>query len=168
MQEINDARSLIFAGKYREAGVLLDSLLKKEKENDELWYLRGIVSLKLKSYEHAHECFEHALWLNKKAEYYKIKGMAHMEMFELWEALSDFEAALKLDKNDATTYFLIAICYLLLGDERSEYYLKSAWKLNRKRTKTLLKNFYESLIQPDPYTNKKMKDEIEKQLKDLS
>ncbi len=167
MQEREQVRKLMAVGKYRDAGVLLDSLLRKEKKNDEIWYLRGILSLKLKNYEHAHECFEQALWLNKKTEYYKIRGMAHMENFEIDAALVLFENALKLNKNDASLYFFIAVCYLLIGDPRSEDYFKVAWKLNKKITRELIKNFYDTIIKPDFSINKKLKEEIEKELEKL-
>lgn len=167
MQEIDNARSLISSGKYKEAGKILDNVLAKNKEDDDVWYLRGIVSLKLRSYEYAHECFEHALWIAKRAKYYKIVGMAHIELFEINAAIENFERALRLDKKDPELYFFIAVCFLLTGDPGTEHYLKTAWKLNKRRTKELLKNFYDTLIRPDYATNQRVKEEIEKELERL-
>lgn len=168
MKDIERARSLIIAGKYREATLLLDRLLRKEKENDELWYLRGILSLKLKNYNYAQECFERAVWIIQKAQYFKIMGMAHMELFELEEALADFKKALEHDPNDATVHFFIAICYLFTDDQRVGKHLQYAWRIDRKRTKQLLENFYSMFIKKDPGVNKKMKAEIEKELNKMA
>lgn len=164
MSELEEVKKLISSGKYCHATKILDGLLRKNKDNAEVWYLRGLISLKSRNYEYAHECLLRAILLNKKAEYYRIKGMAHMEMFELPDAIANFESALRLDRKDAAVHFFIAVCLLLLGDLRSEIYFRNAWQLNKRRTKELMKNFYDTILRPDVSVNKKLKDEIEKEL----
>ncbi len=94
MAEIDEAKTLVLQGRYKEAGSVLDRLLITLRDDDEAWYLRGIVFLKLKNYDGAQECFGHALILGKKSKYYQIKGMAHFELFEMDEAAGGVAAAL--------------------------------------------------------------------------
>src|SRR3989338_351177 len=107
MADIKYAKTLLAKGNYRQAATELDMLLRKEKENEELWYLRGVVSLKLNNYDAAHENFQRANWIKKKAEHFKIMGMAHLEVFELEEAIDDFKQAIAMEKGDSELPFFI-------------------------------------------------------------
>lgn len=167
MEDMEQARSLLIKQRYREAADLLDRLLPGNTENDELWYLRGIASLKLKSYDAAQECFERALLLGKKSRYYQIKGMAHFEVFEMEDAAAAFLNALALEPNDATSNFFLAMCYLFLDDPRSDTHIKKAHALNSKKTKQLLLNFYTLFLKDDPRTSESQRNAIEAQIKGL-
>lgn len=163
----DEVRALLAQQRYREAGRLLNRLLAQDRENDELWYLRGLLSLKLKSYDNALECFERALLLGRKSRYHQIKGMAHFEMFEIEEAEAEFLKALALDPNDATTNFFLAVCCLFMDDPRSEKYIRKAYSLNGKRTKQLLLNFYSLFLKNDPKVREAQKMRVEHRIRQI-
>jgi tetratricopeptide (TPR) repeat protein len=163
MPGVKEAKQLISKKKFKEAGTLLDKLLRK-KENDQLWYLRGLVSLKLRSYESAIEAFEKASMIRKRALYLRMKGISRMELFELEDALDDFEAALALDPNDLLSNFYSAICFMFLDDPQSAKYLRRAYTINRKKTKDLLKNFYIMFFRKDPLVSNAIKEDLARRI----
>lgn len=167
MEEIEQARALLANQRYREAASMIDRLLPRVPNNDELWYLRGMASLKLKNYDAAQECFERALLLGRKSRYYQIKGMAHFEVFEMEEASGAFLNALALEPNDATTNFFLAMCYLFLDDPRSDVHIKRAYQLDGKKTKQLLMNFYTLFLKDDPRINENQRKAIEARIRSL-
>ncbi len=163
MPETAKAKELIASGKLREAGKLIDSILR-ERENDELWYLRGLVSLKLRNYDDAVEHFERALFMKKSPIYFRMIGVARMELFELERAIGDFVSALSLDPDDLLANFYTAICYMFLDDPRSAGYLKNAYAKDRERTRELLKDFYIMFFKQDPLLAKAIKQDMERRL----
>ena len=163
---IEKAKNLLNSGKFRETGALLNMLLGKDKNNDELWYLRGLVSLKLKNYETAQEYFERALWIKKRAEYYQIKGMAHMEMYEFEEAIDQFEKAAHIDEKNPSTFFYIALCYMFLNNPVGKEYMEKAYSISKKKTKELVKNFY-SVFFKEELTDGTKKD-LESKIENIS
>jgi len=167
MDEIGQARALLSQQKYKEAAESIDRLLASNPQMDELWYLRGMVSLKLKNYDAAQECFERALLLGKKSRYYQIKGMAHFELFELDDAVAAFTDALALEPDDATTNLFLAICYLFLDDPRSDAHAKKAYALDPKKTRQLLLNFYTLFLRADPKVPQAQKRKIEERIRDM-
>ncbi|MFA5077304.1 MAG: hypothetical protein WC488_02665, partial [Candidatus Micrarchaeia archaeon] len=84
-----DFELMIRNGKYREAAKALDAEMAK-KEGDRLYYLRAIVSYKLKNYEYAMELVEHALFLKKEPDYLKLKGLMLMETLDFGAAFEMF------------------------------------------------------------------------------
>jgi len=164
MGEAERARQYLSEGRYKEAMSLLDLMLSKEKGNDELWYLRGVVSLKLKSYDAAMEYFERALSIRQRAEYHRIRGMAQLEVFEIDEAIESFDAALGLDPKDPTSRFFLAVCFMMMDDPRAADHLKSAIAADPKRTRQLLMNFYTMMFDKDRTVSesdkKRMQDKI--------
>jgi tetratricopeptide (TPR) repeat protein len=163
MPELKDAKNLIASGKYREASKILDRMLI-EKESDEIWYLRGLVSLKLKNYDAALESFERALYINKKALYFRMKGVARMERFELEQAIGDFGEALKMDSDDLLSNFYMAVCYMFLDDPKSSAYLKRAFFIDKERTKNMLKDFYIMFFRQDPLIGKAIKEDLARRI----
>jgi len=149
MAEADKAREYLAKGRYREAGELLDQMLISSKDDDELWYLRGVVSLKLKSYDAANESFERALSIRRKAEYFRTQGMAFLEMFEIEDAIHAFESASKLEPRDAVSRFFLGVCFMMMDDPRSADHLREAIALDPKRTKSLLSNFYSVMFGKD-------------------
>ncbi|MFH2106012.1 MAG: hypothetical protein ABII22_02030 [Candidatus Micrarchaeota archaeon] len=166
MSELENAKKLLSQGKHREAAKIIDSLLKSQYKNDELWYLRGIISLKLDNYPYAHECFEHAVSIKKKPEYFKADGMAYMETFEVNEAVQKFEEAEKI-KKDAETYFFLAIGYMFLNDAKSKELLKLAYDADKKKTISLLKEFFRTFFKNNPKINEKAKEKLETKILEL-
>jgi tetratricopeptide (TPR) repeat protein len=160
-------RTLLAQQRYKDAGRVLDAMLMQNRDSDELWYLRGVVSLKLKSYDAAQEHFERALFIKKKAAYFKMKGMAHFEIFELEDAIDAFTDALAIQPKDAETEFFVAVCYMLMDDPRSDRHLKNAQGLDPKRTGQLLSNFYSFFIAGDPRVGDAQKKRIEQKIKSL-
>jgi len=167
MKDFERAKSLIIDKEYRKAGNILDKLLAKKKDNPELWYTRGVLSLKLKNYDKAHECFEHAIMLERKAKYYKTKGMAHLELFEVDEALDSFENALMYEKKDPAIHFFLSVCYMLFNDPRGKEYMEKAYVIDSKKTKQMLKNFYQAFFAKDPKISKNVKDELKKRIEEI-
>jgi tetratricopeptide (TPR) repeat protein len=163
MPGVKDAKLLISKKRFKEAGALLDKILRT-KESDALWYLRGLVSLKLRSYDSAIESFEKAAMMKKRALYLRMKGISRMELFELEDALGDFEAALILDPNDHLSNFYSAICYMFLDNPESAKFLRRAYSINKKRTKELLKDFYIMFFRKDPLVNDAIKEDIKRRI----
>ena len=166
MAHINEAKSYISKEKFKEAGILIDKLLRK-KETDELWYLRGLVSLKIKNYDNAIECFERALSLKKHFLYFRMKGVARMELFELEEAVADFGEALSIVPNDHLSNFYTAICYMFLDNMKSADFLRKAYEIDKKRTKELLNNFYIMFFMKDPLVTKAVKDNMKRNIENI-
>jgi tetratricopeptide (TPR) repeat protein len=166
MQDIKGAKSLISKEKYKQAGILIDKLIRK-KETHELWYLRGLVSLKMKNYDYAIGCFERALALKKNYLYFRMMGVARMERFELEVAVTDFDKALNLAPNDHLSNFYAAICYMFMDNMKSAKYLRKAYSLNKKKTKELLNNFYIMFFRKDPLVSKAIKDNMKRNIQNI-
>ncbi len=160
-------RTLLAQQRYRDAGRVLDAMLVQDRNSDELWYLRGVVSLKLKNYDAAQEHFERALSIRRKAGYFKMKGMAHFEIFELDEAVEAFSSALAVEPKDVESEFFVAMCYMLMDDPRSDAHLRRAQELDRSRTGQLLSNFYAFFIEKDPRIGEKRKKTLAQKIKSL-
>jgi len=163
MPDLKYAKNLIASGKYREASKILDRMLM-EKESDDIWYLRGLISLKMKNYDSALESFEHALYIDKKAIYFRMKGVARMERFELEQAIGDFGEALKMDSDDLLSNFYIAVCYMFLDNPKSSAYLKRAFIIDKERTKNILKDFYIMFFRQDPLISKAIKEDLARRI----
>ncbi len=166
-KDLQKAKELINSEKYREAAVMLEKLLGADRDNDEFWYIRGLLSLKLKNYGLAHECFERAIIISRKYEYFKINGMAYMEMYRFEEAIQQFERAIRLNKRDHTAYFYIALCYMFLNNPAGRSYLETAYRIDRKKTKTLIKNFYSIFFKEDLSLNERTKKSIESEINSI-
>ena len=167
MAEFDEAKELLSQQKYKEAAMLLDRSIGDNRSNDEFWYLRGIVSLKLRNYEAAQECFDRAIMTGKKAKYYQIKGMAYFELFEMDEAVDAFLSALELEPNDASTNFFLSMSYMLLDDPRADTYIKKAYAVDAKRTKQLLLNFYTLFLKNDRKMSQVQKAKIEGKIHEM-
>ncbi|VVC04112.1 Tetratricopeptide repeat protein [Candidatus Bilamarchaeum dharawalense] len=167
MAGFDEARNLLTQQRYKEAASVLDRVISENKNKDEFWYLRGVVSLKLRNYDVAQECFERALLLDRKSKYYQIKGMAHFELFEIEDAVEAFLNALALEPNNAATNFFLSICYLFLDDPRSDFYIRKAHNVDSKKTKQLLLNFYTFFLKNDPRMSPAMKAKVEAKLHDM-
>ncbi|NYZ77123.1 tetratricopeptide repeat protein [Candidatus Micrarchaeota archaeon] len=167
MGEFERARNLISAGKYDEAGRLLNRLISEDRENDRLWYLLAILAVKLKNHETAQEYLERAVSLSKKPEYLWLRGMAYMELLEIDEAIRAFRELLEVNPSSVEGNFFLAVCYLLVDDPQSERFMKKAYSLDKKKTRQLLGNFFEAFVSKSPETRRTLKAKIEKELASL-
>ncbi|MFH1785263.1 MAG: tetratricopeptide repeat protein [Candidatus Micrarchaeota archaeon] len=165
MAEFDEARNLLSQQKYKEAALMLDRTMPNNKNKDEFWYLRGVVSLKLKNYDAAQEFFDRALAVEKKSKYYQIKGMAYFELFEIDEAVDAFLSALALEPDNATINFFLSISYLFLDDPRSEQYIRKAYTADMKKTRQLLLNFYTVFLKNDRSLTDVQKRKIEEKIR---
>lgn len=167
MKELEKAKKLLADKAYKKAARLIDKLLGKDKENDELWYLRGIVALKLRDYDAAQEAFEHAIWINAKPEYWKMKGIIHMEACQMEEAIHCFQQTLRINKRDVQTLVFVSLCYMFLDDPTSQEYIRRAYISNKKKTKELLKNFYSIFFKPNTCITPSVQRALEKKLANI-
>ncbi len=154
-----DFEALIGKGKYSEAAKLLDAALAK-RENDRLYYLRAIVSYKLKNYEYAHEMLEHALFIKKEPDYLKLRALILMEMLEFAEALESLTQVL-VHRKDAESYFLSSMCLMFLDDPKSREYLQLAYLADPAKTKALIREFYFSFFKNNRFLGAKEKKALE-------
>ncbi len=167
MDSVDEAKSMLAQKKYKEAASMIDRLILRNDRNDDLWYLRGVVSLKMKNYDAAMECFERALMIGRRSKYYIVKGMAHFEMFDMLGAEEAFKNSLAIEPNDPVSHFFLAICYMFQDDPRCGRHLKLAYESDPKKTKSLLMNFYSLFLENDPRLTPILKARIEQRMKEL-
>ncbi len=135
-----DYEKLIDDGRYMEAARLIDAELAK-KEGDRLYYLRAIVSYKLRNYEYAHEMLEHALYMKKDPDYLKLKALILMETLDFGAAFEELKMVLE-QRKDAECYFLSSMCLMFMDSPKSREYLQLAYLANPAKTKALVREFY--------------------------
>ncbi|MDD5023184.1 MAG: hypothetical protein PHU63_03380 [Candidatus ainarchaeum sp.] len=167
MDLAKEIRSLIDRKEYLAAGKLADQELSKNNKNHYFWYLRGIISLKRKNYPYSLECFENAIQLKKEYEYFLAKGITYFEMFEFEEAILEFENALSL-KKDAEVYFYLSLCHMFIGTAESKEYMETAYLKNKKKTKELIRLFYNDVLRKSWELDDKQKKELRNLIESLS
>lgn len=167
MELVEAAKKLILSKNYPEALKLLNKEIARNSENPDAWYYKAIISLRLKNYDNAHEFLEHAIALKNRPEYYKLMGVAHMEIYEIENAIADFQKAIALDKKDFAIYFFIAICYLFINDPRSKGYLQTAYLLDKKKTKEFAKSFYNAFFKNNSFLDNHVKHEVEQVIENI-
>lgn len=168
MLNLEEAKKLLNQKRYVDAARLLDRLIAIERKNDSVWYLRGLVSLKLRNYEGAEEAFEHALWVRQRPEYWRMMGVAYMESGRFENAVPSFQRSLRLDRKDVATHVFLALCYMFLNNPTSRDYIQRAYLLNRKKTKELLRNFYSLFFKPNHHLTGNVKKALEEKLERIA
>lgn len=138
----------LHAGKVLEVREIARKKLGKNRDDPEGWFLLGMVSQHKGNQEYALECFEKALYFKKAGKYHKAKGIAHMSFFAFGDAAADLKKALETD-SDAETHFMLAVALMFLNDEAYNDHIKAAYILDSKKTKKLLKNFFEAFFRDD-------------------
>jgi tetratricopeptide (TPR) repeat protein len=141
----NEVESLISSGNIRSASRKLSDMVSDNPDNDHLWYLKGMTSLKARNYEGALDSFTKAHMLRKKPEYFRMKGIANMQVFNLDDAIENFEEALEHGK-DVQSLFFLSVCYMFFDNSLAMDFLKKAYLEDRKKTKQLLNNFYSTFF----------------------
>ncbi|HLC68234.1 MAG TPA: tetratricopeptide repeat protein [Candidatus Bilamarchaeaceae archaeon] len=168
MATVEEAKSLLAKRDYPAAGRLLDQLLARDKSNDALWYLRALVFLQLKHYRPAEEALEHALAIRPQPAYWRTKGLMHMEACEFSEAVESFQHVLKANAKDADAHVLIALCYMFLNDFRSRGHMQRAHRLDKKKTKRMLMQFYDTFFKLDPRLSERRRRLLAKKLESIA
>lgn len=168
MERLDKVKKLEKKGRYREAAVILDSLLSKQGEDDSLLYLRAILAMRLRDYEKAREFLERAIFIKRKHNYVRTKGMLFFEILDFQGAASEFEECISLKPRDFICNFFLSMCYMFLDDPRSAEYLKKARSINKKKTKSFLKSFYLNFFKSDNSLDVASRRIIEEKLKKLS
>jgi len=157
-------KTLLAKGKYIEAGEILNDFVVREKNNDVAWYLLGILAMKLRNYNLAHEHFERALMIRKKPEYIMFDGLAYLELLDVEEAEERFSEYLDKYGDYPEVNFYLGICYLLQGDPRSNEQIKKAYDADKKKTTRLLSEFFHEVIEKNPRFDESVKEQIRKKL----
>ena len=163
MKRLERVKKLAKKGKYREAARILDEILHGN-EDDSLYYLRAILALRLDDYRKAEEFLERAIFVKKKPTYVRMKGMLFFELLDFEMAALNFEECISLKPKDFLSNFFLSMSYMFLDNPKSTKYLKKAYAIDRKKTKRLLRSFYDSFFAPDTSIDKATKKMIEDRL----
>lgn len=76
-----------------------------------LKFLTAWTALNIDRYQ---ECLEHCEpIMDRYAHVYLLAGQAHMQLGEITQAIENIQIAIKLDSQDATSFFLLAKCYFV-------------------------------------------------------
>lgn len=151
------------AGKVDKVRAVAKKRLKKDREDPEGWFLMGMVSHEKGNESYALECFERALYLKRTERYHKAKGMAHMALFEFEDAAYEIKNALEL-KKDAESHFMLSMALLFLNDKDAGKHLEAAYELKPRKTKKMLRGFFDMFFRDDPEIPEKEKNVILKKL----
>lgn len=144
------------AGRVEEVREAARKLLRKDRENAEGWFLMGMVSQHKGNSEYALDCFERALYLEKAHKYHHAKSIAHMGIFEFEEAADELRKALEL-KKDPESHFMLSIALMFLKDEQAHGQMLEAYRLDPKKTKQMLRHFFDKFFKNDPSIPEKEK-----------
>ncbi len=146
-------------GKIDEVRDTARKYLQKDRDNPEGWFLMGMVSHEKGNEEYALDCFERALYLKRTEKYHKAKGISHMSLFEFREAAEEIKKALKF-KKDTESHFMLAMALMFLNDNDATEHLAEAYRLKPKKTKEMLKGFYNVFFKNDKSIPQKEKDAL--------
>jgi Tfp pilus assembly protein PilF len=94
-------------------------------------------------------------------------GIAHLEIFEMENAVEDLKKALALDGNDPTSHFFLSVAYLFMDNPQAEEHMRKARSLDEKKTKQLLRNFYTLFIKDDPAATDAQKRKMDEAIRTL-
>lgn len=124
---------LVSAGKYDEAIMCLDEIIKLNPDSYTLWYVKGKILIDLKRYDESLECFDKSFELNSKHDLsLTTKGvaLAHLKRFK--KALNCYQKALFINPLNDYTLKLMGNTYLIgLKDyEEAIKYFEIALKLD--------------------------------------
>lgn len=104
---------LLTARRYNEAVAAYSRAIGLTKgRNPDYIYNLGLVYLYAHTFRRAIEVFDEAITLrNDYPPYYCSRGLAHEYNKNIKQAIADYSAALKLDKNNAYAHYLLAGVY---------------------------------------------------------
>jgi len=153
-------KTILAKGKYKEANKILNDYLLKNKNDEAAWYLLGVIAMRMKNYELAHEHFERSVSIKKSCDALLFDGLAYLEMLETEPAKRRFFSCLELEPNNQEANFYLAVCYLLEGNPLSATYIRKAYKADKSKTISMLKEFFHEVIEKNPVYPENEKEEI--------
>lgn len=166
MEKTEEAKikTLLAKRKYREAKKKLDDCILKDNNDCTAWYLLGIIAMRMRNYELAHEHFERSLSIRKNCDPMLFDGLVYLEMLDTENAKERFFSCLEIEPNNQEANFYLAVCYLLEGNPASAAYIKKAYAVDRQKTISMLSDFFREVIEKNPAYAKSDKEEIKKAL----
>ncbi|RMD70587.1 MAG: tetratricopeptide repeat protein [Bacteroidetes bacterium] len=102
---MDEARSLLDAGRYREAAQVLDGVLASRVLMSEPWALRGYARFRMGDYTQAIADYSHALMMERTPTLYYNRALAYKRTGMLREALIDLDAALRINPDAVAVLF---------------------------------------------------------------
>lgn len=129
-------------------------------KNAEYFYNSALNSFKKGNFEYALEMIEMALSEKKNSEWLKLKGYILIFLARWEEAFKVFKEILNEKEN--VEIYMLAFFSGLLGGYDVTNFLKKAYNLDKRKTKTYLKSIYYYFIKSNPYTTDEERREIEK------
>lgn len=103
---------------YQGAIEFYNQVIKLDINNEEVYYDRGIVYLKIGNYQKSLDDFTQTLRLNDKhLKAYINRGDIYLKLGDNQGAIIDYSQALRLEPKNANIYDKIAIAYTQLGDK---------------------------------------------------
>lgn len=166
MKRLGRVKNLAKKGKYREAARILDDILPGV-DDDSLYYLRAVLALRMRDYRRAEEFLERAIFVKKKPSYVRMKGMLYFELLDFEMAALNFEECILLKPDDFLSNFFLSLSYMFLDNPKSKKYLRNAYSINRKKTKQLLRSFYDSFFASDESIDAAAKKMIEERIEKI-
>lgn len=166
MEKTEEARikALLAKRKYGEAKKKLEDCILKDSKDCMAWYLLGIIAMRMRNYELAHEHFERSLSIRKNCDSMLLDGLAYLEMLDTENAKVRFLSCLEMEPNDQEANFYLAVCYLLEGNPISAAYIKKAYAVDKQKTISMLRDFFHEVIEKNPTYGENDKQSIRKAL----
>lgn len=116
-KEFNQARQMLFQGRFQEAKDLLDKVIEQAPSRPEAYYNRGLASLMLDEFDKAEKDFSSAIGLgDESADVYNNRGLARSYIGEIESSLGDFNLAISIDSNFAEAYINRASNHIVLNN----------------------------------------------------
>ena len=149
IQLLEKAKKFHLSGKLSEAQKIYSSLIKKNKNNGQLYFLLGTSFLQTKKYDLAIKNLDRSIKLNPKiSDSYNNIGIALVEIGDYENAIKNYDKALNLNINHVDCYVnkAIALKNLKLFEQSLECF-ENAIKSNDKNFKAYngLGNLYKGL-----------------------
>ena len=149
IQLLEKAKQFHLLGKLSEAQKIYLSLIKKNKNNGQLYFLLGTSFLQTKKYDLAIKNLDISIKLNPKiSDSYNNIGIALAEIGDYENAIKNYDEALNLNINHVDCYVnkAIALKNLKLFEQSLEYF-ENAIRSNNKNFKAYngLGNLYKEL-----------------------
>jgi len=167
--EIGRCSELYDSGLSEEALRCYEEIVQFMPEMGIGWYLKGMCLYKLNRFDEAIPCFEKAGSLDKDQYLpFQAKGMALVRLFKFEQAIESFKSALERNPSDVETMFLVAACFIFMGDEeRAREWVQTAMRFDPLKTKALLQSFFEAFVLRDENITADEKLDIQRMIDEL-
>ena len=167
--EISRCSELYDSGLNEEALKCYNEIIEFMPEVGIGWYLKGMCLYKIDKFDEAIGCFDKAGEIDKDQYLpFQAKGMALVRLFRFEEAIQCFRQALERNPKDVETMFLVAACFIFLGDEeKAREWVNTAMRFDPLKTKGLLQSFFETFVLKDENITSDEKLDIQKMIDEL-